>query len=56
VLLAEPGAEMLRNKLFQFKAQLQAAVNFSPPSLVLFLLLKPYAYIKWDSANIKINL
>lgn len=59
MLLAEPGAEMHRNKIFQFKAQLQAAVDFSlacPFVAFEALRTKCYAYhIKWDSANIKAN-
>lgn len=57
MLLAEPGAETHRNKIFQFKAQLQAAVDFSPACpFVAFetLCAKCYSFhIKWDSANIK---
>lgn len=53
VLVAEPGAETLRKKLFQFKLHLQATVNFSPSWLVLLLLLKTCTYLKWNSANIK---
>lgn len=59
VLLAEPGAEMHGNKIFQFKAQLQAAVDFSlicPFVSFEALCTKCYAYhIRWDSANIKTN-